>query len=93
VNLFTSFNILKSSIKAMVAGDAQSSSSNAGSSSSSPSHGNAAKHRGAGGSVVLVSAALASHGIPNYDSMSAAKAGVEGEGSCWLEGQVVLHMV
>jgi NAD(P)-dependent dehydrogenase (short-subunit alcohol dehydrogenase family) len=74
VNLFTSFNILKSSIKAMLAGDAQGSSS-------SSSSGNAAKRRGAGGSIVLVSAALASHGIPNYESMSAAKAGVEGEGT------------
>ena len=30
------------------------------------------------GSIVLVSAALASHGLPNYTAMSAAKAGVEG---------------
>lgn len=32
-----------------------------------------------GGSIVLVSAALASHGLPNYAAMSTAKAGVEGE--------------
>lgn len=36
-------------------------------------------HQGAGGSIVLVSAALASHGIPNYEAMSAAKAAVEGQ--------------
>ncbi|KAF6251710.1 hypothetical protein COO60DRAFT_1557972 [Scenedesmus sp. NREL 46B-D3] len=75
VNLFTSFNIVKSSIKAMVAGDAHSSSN---ASNSSTAHGNDAKRRGAGGCIVLVSAALASHGLPNYESMSAAKAAVEG---------------
>jgi NAD(P)-dependent dehydrogenase (short-subunit alcohol dehydrogenase family) len=31
------------------------------------------------GALVLVSAALASHGIANYEAMSAAKAAVEGE--------------
>jgi hypothetical protein len=30
------------------------------------------------GSVVMVSAALAGHGIPNYDAFTAAKAAVEG---------------
>eukprot|EP00882_Tetradesmus_deserticola_P032961 GHRQ01037610.1.p1 GENE.GHRQ01037610.1~~GHRQ01037610.1.p1 ORF type:complete len:158 (+),score=76.28 GHRQ01037610.1:500-973(+) len=61
----------------MVAEDAHSSSGSA-ASNSGASHGNDAKRRGAGGSIVLVSAALASHGIPNYESMSAAKAAVEG---------------
>jgi NAD(P)-dependent dehydrogenase (short-subunit alcohol dehydrogenase family) len=80
VNLFTSFNIVKSSIKAMVAaGDNKSSGSSSSSSSGGGSHASPAKARGAGGSIVLVSAALASHGIPNYESMSAAKAAVEGK--------------
>ncbi|WIA12274.1 hypothetical protein OEZ85_012334 [Tetradesmus obliquus] len=77
VNLFTSFNIVKSSIKAMVAGEAQSSGSSS-SSGNSTSRASPAKGKGAGGSIVLVSAAVASHGIPNYESMSAAKAAVEG---------------
>ncbi|WIA32403.1 hypothetical protein OEZ86_003230 [Tetradesmus obliquus] len=80
VNLFTSFNIVKSSIKAMVAGEAQGSSGSSSSSSSgkTKSHASPAEGKGAGGSIVLVSAAVASHGIPNYESMSAAKAAVEG---------------
>lgn len=48
--------------------------------------GHKAAGAGAGGSIVLVSAALASHGLPNFEAMSAAKAGVEGETmqqSCW----------
>eukprot|EP00878_Enallax_costatus_P041652 GHUV01048484.1.p1 GENE.GHUV01048484.1~~GHUV01048484.1.p1 ORF type:complete len:142 (+),score=48.53 GHUV01048484.1:587-1012(+) len=40
--------------------------------------GHKAAGAGAGGSIVLVSAALASHGLPNFEAMSAAKAGVEG---------------
>jgi NAD(P)-dependent dehydrogenase (short-subunit alcohol dehydrogenase family) len=74
VNLFTSFNIVKSSIKAMVSAEAHG-----GGSSSAASHASPAKRKGPGGSIVLVSAALASHGIPNYESMSAAKAAVEGK--------------
>jgi hypothetical protein len=38
------------------------------------------KAGGRGGSIVLVSAAVAELGLPNYEAMSAAKAGVEGEG-------------
>lgn len=52
VNLYSSFNILQSSVKAML---------NIG-----------------GGSVVLISAAVAETGVPNFEAMSAAKAGVEG---------------
>ncbi len=56
-NLYTSFNIVHASIKAMLA----------------------EQHGGpTGGAVALVSAAVASHGIPNFSAMSAAKAGVEG---------------
>lgn len=40
--------------------------------------GHKAAGAGAGGSIVLISAALASHGLPNFEAMSAAKAGVEG---------------
>lgn len=43
-----------------------------------PGAGHKAAGAGAGGSIVLVSAALASHGLPNFEAMSAAKAGVEG---------------
>ncbi len=56
-NLYTSFNIVHASIKAML----------------SEQHGGPN-----GGSVVLTSAAVASHGIPNFGAMAAAKAGVEG---------------
>jgi NAD(P)-dependent dehydrogenase (short-subunit alcohol dehydrogenase family) len=50
-----------------------------GSNSSSGSGQPGASTEGRGGCVVLVSAALASHGVPHYAAMSAAKAGVEGE--------------
>eukprot|EP00775_Hariotina_reticulata_P011427 gene11427-11573_t len=74
VNLYSSFNIVKSSVKAMVGahGDAGSPSNS--------SNDNAARtpQQNNGGSIALVSAALASHGIPNYEAMSAAKAAVEG---------------
>lgn len=38
-----------------------------------------------GGNIVMISAALASHGIPNYAAMSAAKAAVEGG---WVDGRL-----
>lgn len=73
-NLYTSFNILKSSIKGMLEGELGSRKQG------SSSQGQSAKGpQGQGGSIVFVSAAVASHGVPNYAAMSAAKAGVEGE--------------
>eukprot|EP00879_Flechtneria_rotunda_P006481 GHRR01006810.1.p1 GENE.GHRR01006810.1~~GHRR01006810.1.p1 ORF type:complete len:354 (+),score=136.51 GHRR01006810.1:213-1274(+) len=75
VNLFTSFNIIKSSIKAMLAEESQQQHTVA---SNGGKGGNATRRAGGGGSIVLVSAALASHGMPNYEAMSAAKAAVEG---------------
>lgn len=72
VNLVTSFNIVKAGVKAMIKEEGHLQHSSGSESSSSP-------HRRGGGSIVLVSAALASHGIPNYEAMSAAKAAVEGE--------------
>ena len=35
-----------------------------------------------GGAIVLVSAAVAEQGVPNFEAMSAAKAGVEGGARC-----------
>jgi hypothetical protein len=79
VNLVTSFNILKASVKAMLAEGGQGGDSAAASTSASPG-------RRGGGSIVLVSAALTSHGIPNYEAMSAAKAAVQGRVVGWWGG-------
>jgi NAD(P)-dependent dehydrogenase (short-subunit alcohol dehydrogenase family) len=77
VNLYSSFNIIKSSVKAMVAEEVQQ-QENTSASKPHTGAGHKAAGAGAGGSIVLVSAALASHGLPNFEAMSAAKAGVEG---------------
>ena len=71
-NLHSCFNILKSSVKAMLAegGAAAKGSSDV-----------VTEEKPLGGAVVLVSAALASHWVANYEAMSAAKAAVEGEGA------------
>lgn len=68
VNLITSFNIIKASVRAML-------------STERAPHGHKQQQQpgsGSGGAIVFTSAALASHGLPNYEAMSAAKAGVEG---------------
>lgn len=98
VNLVTSFNIVKASVRGMIQEEGhhhlQHNNNNnnnkseprqqaAASSTTSSSPG-----RRGGGSIVLVSAALASHGIPAYEAMSAAKAAVEG-GLNWLVELVV----
>lgn len=77
VNLYSSFNIIKSAVKAMVAEEAQK-QQNTSADQQHTGAGHKAAGSGAGGSIVLVSAALASHGLPNFEAMSAAKAGVEG---------------
>jgi hypothetical protein len=74
VNLVSSFNIVKAAVKGMIKQEGQEQHQQSGTSSTSSSPG-----RRGGGSIVLVSAALASHGIPNYEAMSAAKSAVEGE--------------
>lgn len=45
-----------------------------------------------GGSLVLVSAAVASAGLPHFEAMSAAKAGVEGEESRHRPVQLTISM-
>lgn len=72
VNLVTSFNIVKAAIRGMMREEGQHQTGSSGNNTG----------RQGGGSIVLVSAAVASHGIPNYEAMSAAKAAVEGEHSC-----------
>jgi NAD(P)-dependent dehydrogenase (short-subunit alcohol dehydrogenase family) len=69
-NLHSSFNILKSSVKAMLA---------EGSAAAKGPSEVVTDEKPLAGAVVLVSAAVASHGVANYEAMSAAKAGVEGE--------------
>ncbi|KAF5830801.1 hypothetical protein DUNSADRAFT_13991 [Dunaliella salina] len=52
INLYTSFNVVQYSAKAM--------------------------QKNGGGSIVLTSAAVAERGVPHFEALSAAKAGVEG---------------
>ncbi|GBF96408.1 hypothetical protein Rsub_09207 [Raphidocelis subcapitata] len=76
VNTHTAFNVLKAAVKArarrvMVAETARDPPGAGGGPGPAPGG-------PGGGSVVLVSAALGGHGVPNYAAMSAAKAAVEG---------------
>lgn len=79
VNLITSFNVVKASVKAMIKEEGELKHQQGATGSSTSSSTSSSPNRRGGGSIVLVSAALASHGIPNYEAMSAAKAAVEGE--------------
>ncbi|KAI8476797.1 MAG: hypothetical protein J3K34DRAFT_455630 [Monoraphidium minutum] len=72
LNLHTQFNVLQASVKAMLSNEGHRRAVQAG------GHQEIVRPDPAGGAVVMVSAALAGHGVPNYAAFAAAKAGVEG---------------